>query len=216
MVHENTVVQKPWGYEYLAYQNEGVALWILHIKRGQKTSLHCHPAKTTGLVVLKGTVELNFISKSKIITAPGNQMIHRGVFHQIHAVDTDVTLIEIETPVDKGDLVRLDDDYGRKGSGYEKTEKPKDDTCLWINEITQNYTYEGRHLVLEVALPGCLEAKKSTDIIIFLRGGVTKTIDGRCMQVIKAGDILTQDILMKIEKQMDGFSDGTLILTLCS
>ena len=52
--YDINVVKKPWGYEYLAYENENVALWFLHIKHTHSTSLHCHPKKTTGLVLLDG------------------------------------------------------------------------------------------------------------------------------------------------------------------
>jgi len=41
----NAIVKKPWGYEYLAFENEHVAIWILHIIRKRKTSMHCHPRK---------------------------------------------------------------------------------------------------------------------------------------------------------------------------
>ena len=50
--YKNKIVDKPWGYEYLIYENNLVALWLLHIKPNQKTSLHCHPKKTTGRVLL--------------------------------------------------------------------------------------------------------------------------------------------------------------------
>ena len=43
--YDINVVKKPWGYEYLAYENEHVALWFLHIKHTHSTSLHCHPKK---------------------------------------------------------------------------------------------------------------------------------------------------------------------------
>ena len=46
--YKNIVVNKPWGYEYLAYENEYVGLWFLHIEKDQETSLHCHPKKDTG------------------------------------------------------------------------------------------------------------------------------------------------------------------------
>ena len=29
MRYESTIVKKPWGYEYLAYENKDVALWFL-------------------------------------------------------------------------------------------------------------------------------------------------------------------------------------------
>ena len=46
--------KKPWGYEYLAYENQKVALWLLYIKPNHQTSMHCHPLKTTGLTLLDG------------------------------------------------------------------------------------------------------------------------------------------------------------------
>ena len=57
--HNINTVKKPWGYEYLAYENENVGLWFLYIAPGQSTSMHCHPKKTTGLVLLDGEAEIS-------------------------------------------------------------------------------------------------------------------------------------------------------------
>ena len=43
--YRNLIVKKPWGYEYLLFENDYVAVWILHLKKGQATSVHCHPGK---------------------------------------------------------------------------------------------------------------------------------------------------------------------------
>jgi mannose-6-phosphate isomerase-like protein (cupin superfamily) len=88
--YKSVIVQKPWGYEYLAYENEDVALWVLHIKKGHSTSMHCHPNKTTGLVVVSGSIEMKFIADSKRLEAPAKQMIRRGLFHQTCAISDDV------------------------------------------------------------------------------------------------------------------------------
>ncbi len=67
MSHVKNIVKKPWGYEYLLYENDKVALWFLYIKSGERTSTHCHPNKTTGLVLLDGEVEVSFLSdKNKL------------------------------------------------------------------------------------------------------------------------------------------------------
>ena len=58
MSYDSTIVKKPWGYEYLAYENNHVALWLLYIKHTHSTSLHCHPNKTTGLILLDGEAEV--------------------------------------------------------------------------------------------------------------------------------------------------------------
>ena len=49
--YSDAIVKKPWGYEYLVFENEFVAIWILQIIRKRKTSMHCHPNKKTGLIL---------------------------------------------------------------------------------------------------------------------------------------------------------------------
>ena len=58
--YKNVVVKKPWGYEYLAYENRFVGLWFLSLNENQKTSFHCHPLKTSGLFVRKVEAKVSF------------------------------------------------------------------------------------------------------------------------------------------------------------
>ena len=46
----NKLVKKPWGSEYLIYENSKIAAWLLDISYKKKTSLHCHPLKKTGFI----------------------------------------------------------------------------------------------------------------------------------------------------------------------
>ena len=113
--YKNVVVKKPWGYEYLAYENEHVGLWFLHIEKDQQTSLHCHPIKDTGLVVLEGAVNVSFLNDINRLSAGRKIMIRKGLFHSTKALSKDgASIFEIETPKLKHDLVRLEDMYGRK------------------------------------------------------------------------------------------------------
>jgi len=215
--HDAVIVRKPWGYEYLAYKNEYVALWLLHIAPGERTSMHCHPNKSTGLVVLSGEAEINFIADSRRMQAPAKQMIRRGLFHQTHAVGTDpVLMFEVETPVDKDDLVRLHDNYGRKDSGYEDTtfELPKNDDCLWIDDQDGVYNFAGRSIIIEHAVNGTLDNKDPTDIIMFLQGGLTKTINNRTHMVTMPGDVGLVQVVGQVAREMDGFAPDTIIMTI--
>ena len=218
--HKTVVVRKPWGYEYLAYENEHVALWILHIRAGERTSLHCHPTKSTGLVVVSGTAEINFIADSRIITAPGKQMIRRGLFHQTHAI-TDTIMFEIETPVDKNDLVRLTDNYGRTATGYEGTEfqLPKSNECLWISEPelgTKHHYAQGdcRITVETVTDIDILNNKNDSDLLMFLRGGLIKNVDGREHLVTAPGDVGLASVVQQVAQEMDGFAPDTVVMTI--
>ncbi len=60
-------------YEYLVFQNESVAVWLLHIKGGAATSLHCHPKKKTGIILLSGEALVSFLDEKGRPT-----MVERG------------------------------------------------------------------------------------------------------------------------------------------
>ena len=118
--YRDRVVLKPWGYEYLIFQNEHVAAWRLHIKHGHSTSMHCHPLKKTCLIVLSGHALCNTFYRRNYIKGMGAVIIEKGVFHSTQALsDEGIDLIEIETPPNKTDLVRFNDAYGREQTGYE-------------------------------------------------------------------------------------------------
>ncbi|MBR9706727.1 hypothetical protein GOV14_06850 [Candidatus Pacearchaeota archaeon] len=124
------VVRKPWGHEYLAYREEGVSIWILHIKKDAATSTHCHLDKRTDLLVLSGHVVCTTLEK-KIDLVEGDLLIlNKKVFHSTKAASESVLVMEIEFPSKKTDLVRLNDSYGREKKGYEKQK----DMCFDLSE----------------------------------------------------------------------------------
>ena len=105
---DGVVVSKPWGYEYLCYRNSAVAIWFLHITCGQRTSLHCHPNKHTGFVVLQGSVRIRFLRGGSELTGLDKIHIFRARFHSTEALSkSGAYILEIETPEDKHDLVKI-------------------------------------------------------------------------------------------------------------
>ena len=117
--YRGLVVNKPWGYEYLSFENKHVAIWTLHLKKDFATSLHCHPQKRTSLIVLSGTVVVSGLVDKFVLKEKDALTIESSVFHSTKALTDDVILMEIETPPNKSDLVRLKDEYGRQNKGYE-------------------------------------------------------------------------------------------------
>ncbi len=131
--YSEVVIKKPWGYEYLIFQNEIVAVWILYLKPRAQTSMHCHLNKKTSLVVLEGKAVCSTLKEDIERAAGDGLMIEKGVFHQTKTVSERGTFVmEIESPVNKRDLVRLKDNYGREAKGYEMVDK---------YSFTQNYNY---------------------------------------------------------------------------
>lgn len=193
-IYDRVIVDKPWGHEYLMFKNDHAALWCLHIREGACTSLHCHPRKKTGLLVLAGSATVRFLNSSSQLVAPANIMLRAGLFHQTLAnMGTDVVLIELESPVDKRNLVRLDDSYGRENTPYEGIAKtrPLDNTCLSLPQPVENWTptwaFHGRVLRLHRVRAADKLAAELTprDTVVVLDGGLF-TYDGE--PILTAGD----------------------------
>lgn len=220
--HKKVIVKKPWGYEYLIYKNSEVAIWFLHIEKDERTSMHCHPTKSTGLVLLKGDAEINFIADQKILSAPSKQMIRRGLFHQTIALsDGGVDLLEIETPEDKNDLVRLKDSYGRKNNAYEnqKFEIPKSNDCIWLDDpsINETYSYKFSNRTLTIETPlslSFIDNKTDTDILMVISGGIFKKIENRIHNVVIPGDVGYAKIVKEVSKEMTGILPNTKVITI--
>jgi mannose-6-phosphate isomerase-like protein (cupin superfamily) len=109
-------VEKPWGKERELWLTREVSVWRLHINPGQETSLHCHTNKTSLMIVESGEVRLETLGGESPVT--GSVLIERGVFHRLKS-PTGAVVIEVEWPPNRCDLVRLEDKYSRKATGYE-------------------------------------------------------------------------------------------------
>ncbi|MFH0891136.1 MAG: hypothetical protein V1856_03830 [Candidatus Liptonbacteria bacterium] len=121
--YTNLFIKKPWGGEYLTFQNPQVAIWVLHITEKNNTSLHCHLSKKTSLIVLGGRVAITLLNEVINLKAGDGLFLDAGVFHSTRAVSAGGAIImETETPINKRDLIRLEDNYGREKKGYEGKE----------------------------------------------------------------------------------------------
>lgn len=121
----NKMYDKPWGKEYLAFQNSQIGIWILHVKRDQETSLHCHFKKDTLLMPLSGSFKINLFHEYTLLNLLECLYIPKNTFHGIHAYAEDSILMEIEIYTehiqytDKNDLLRIKDIYNRDKNKYE-------------------------------------------------------------------------------------------------
>ena len=110
---------KPWGKEYLAFQNKEIGIWILHVNKNQETSLHCHFKKDTILIPISGCFKINLFNKFVILNLFDSIYVPRNTFHGIHSYSDNAILMEIEiytehiSYTDKNDLLRIKDIYNR-------------------------------------------------------------------------------------------------------
>ena len=113
---EETIVEKPWGYEVRWAVTDRYCGKILHVQQGEALSLQYHEQKDEWLLVVRGCVD------AELGVDGGELKTHRmregdsvhltpGTRHRLTAVE-DTDIYEVSTPkID--DVVRLEDRYGR-------------------------------------------------------------------------------------------------------
>ena len=190
----NVIVKKPWGFEYLCYRNEWLAIWLLSIDSQRQTSMHCHPKKNTGFIVLKGTVQLSFLNNAITLNELDKIHIFKSRFHASKAVsDCAAIVLEIESPEDKHDLVRLHDISGRDNSEYETKEhfSQKAGGELWLPEPSED---GGEQIILNkkighlIANVNWLDKNQDKNIkLIITRGSLQASSDKK---ILNPGDVI--------------------------
>ena len=199
----NKLVKKPWGEEYLIFQNDLVAIWLLNILPEKNTSLHCHPSKKTGLILLDGKVEIDLgFYEKRILTAPDKIMIRSGLFHSSKAITSKITMLEIEIPIDKSDLVRFKDEYGRAEKPYEGSEfisKLDKSQILFDHPVEQKinkYIFNQSIVTIERHTDTKMLINRNSDTIFtVLKGGL---VSKNNKIVLSPGDVVRTDTIKKL------------------
>ena len=200
----NKVVYKPWGYEYVVYSDSNrLAITFVKINYGHKTSLHCHPQKKTGFIILDGKALVQigiYKENSKCFRALSRLVFRPGLFHSIKAISKQgICALEFETPFKKNDLVRFTDDYGRQSKHYEGKKFTKNIGSNFIKfkkpklGKKRKYNFKNLEILLEVRknLKNLIKKDDKTTSAI-LDGNI---VDNNGQNVISYGEIVKTSTL---------------------
>ena len=197
-------VIKPWGSEYSIYRNNISSAKLLKIKSKHKTSLHCHPNKKTAFLLVDGEVDVKIgFYETKKLKSISKLIIRPGLFHSTKNNNKKTaSIIEIETPVDKDDLVRFKDNYGRENLPYEKKNKMVN---LDIDEVVfkepklnskKIYKIMGKKIILaKTTNLKKIQNKNRKTIFAILGGGICSNSK---QLVLSPGDIVNGDTISKL------------------
>lgn len=113
-------VEKPWGHELIWADTEDYVGKVLHIRAGEALSLQFHHRKDETIHVLRGRLRLlagpSEADLEEVVLEEGQGYhIVPGTVHRMEGLET-CDILEASTP-HLGDLVRLEDRYGRAGGG---------------------------------------------------------------------------------------------------
>lgn len=192
----DVVVKKPWGHEFLIRQNSRVGVWFLHLAAGERTSLHSHPKKKTGLIVLSGVAEVSFLN-GKNILRPGDKInIRNGVFHSTRAVDGPLEMIEVETPNDKSDIIRLEDAYGRSGEPYEGSDHYVEKKEHW--DLCRGHQV-GQCFLIERTIRDAADLNIPNSKIVMLDGSIVY----KNHSILTPGDVVDNVVMTKFATKFE-------------
>ena len=207
----NYFVPKPWGREYICWESNDCAIWVLEINENKSTSFHCHSEKNTGLVVLEGEVNLKLINSEYNFKALEKINIFRGRFHQSTAVGGNAVMIEVEAPVNKKDLIRWEDSNGRKNSLYENEKVIFENTENIIqlgNKEVHTKTQIYKNLTLDIYSPDEYNlSNKKHSLYILLAGAIVENNE----RIVIPGDAMSNEVLTKILARFTLTKDALLL-----
>lgn len=225
ITYKNKIVIKPWGSESLVFENSEVAVWLLHLKKGDATSMHCHPQKKTSLIILSGEAMSRTFSTTNYLKGGDAVIIEKGVFHFTKALsDNGLFIFEIEMPPIKTDLIRLEDRYGRESSGYEgisEMQTPdkilKKGDYLYFEETKKHFSYNHEMLdrfeISFEVFANDIDFKyfriEKNSLYTSCRG---ELLDENNKIVLAAGDTIKSDILENITKEKLKIAGKTVLL----
>ena len=110
-------VEKPWGYELWLELNEFYAYKLIHMKKGNRSSMQWHDNKVEANYVIEGEAEVLLEDdkgeiRSHTFAAGSGWVVPVRRKHRVIAT-TDYTALEVSTP-HLDDVVRFEDDSDRQ------------------------------------------------------------------------------------------------------
>jgi mannose-6-phosphate isomerase-like protein (cupin superfamily) len=115
------IIPKPWGREIWFAHTAKYAGKILEVKKGARLSLQYHERKSETQYLYEGkillTIGRNPKRLKKKILKPGMAVnLKPGTIHRLEGMAPLSKIFEVSTP-ELDDVVKLADDYGRRGKG---------------------------------------------------------------------------------------------------
>tara|TARA_B100000579_G_C22795360_1_gene836827 strand:+ start:63 stop:791 length:729 start_codon:yes stop_codon:yes gene_type:complete len=218
--YSNRLITKPWGYEYIIFKNQKkLALIFLKIFKKKQTSLHCHPNKKTGFIILSGTakVQIGIYKKNSRIYKSQSILVFRpGLFHSLKCISNKPLIaLEIETPFNTKDLIRFSDNYGRQLKPYENLSLTKKINSKFIKfkkpQKNSGYSYKLDNMLIEIRNDKNyknLFKKNEKSISAILDGSI---ISNDNKKVITHGEIVKTKTLEKLSKKFKIKKDLTVL-----
>jgi mannose-1-phosphate guanylyltransferase/mannose-6-phosphate isomerase len=110
-------VHRPWG-SYTILEETGIyKIKRVSVKPGQKLSLQLHHHRSEHWVVVRGTAEVILNAEITILRQGESMFVRSGTMHRLKnpgVIPLEVIEVQLGEYLEEDDIIRFDDDYGRK------------------------------------------------------------------------------------------------------
>ena len=111
--------ERPWGWYQNIHEDErtGYKVKIIHVNVGQRLSLQSHNQRSEHWVIVKGIAEITIGNKTFISDKNSHHYIPVKEVHRLKNggyEDLEIIETQIGSYLGEDDIVRIEDDYGRR------------------------------------------------------------------------------------------------------
>lgn len=110
-------VHRPWGSYTVLEETEIYKIKRVSVKPGQKLSLQMHHHRSEHWVVISGTAEVELNGETRLLRQGESTFVRSGMKHRLKnpgIIALEVIEVQLGEYLEEDDIVRFDDEYGRK------------------------------------------------------------------------------------------------------
>ena len=110
-------VHRPWGSYTVLEEGAMYKIKRVTVKAGERLSLQLHHHRSEHWVVVNGTAEVELNGERKLLRKGESTYVHSGMRHRLKnpgLIPLEVIEVQLGDYLEEDDIVRFDDEYGRK------------------------------------------------------------------------------------------------------
>jgi len=110
-------VHRPWGSYTVLEETEIYKIKRVSVKPGQRLSLQLHHHRSEHWVVVSGTAEVELNGETRFLRQGESTFVRSGMRHRLKnpgIIPLEVIEVQLGEYLEEDDIVRFDDEYGRK------------------------------------------------------------------------------------------------------
>lgn len=110
-------VHRPWGSYTVLEDSASYKIKRVTVKPGERLSLQLHHHRSEHWIVVRGTAEVDLNGETRLLRKGESTFVHAGMQHRLKnpgVIPLEVIEVQLGEYLEEDDIVRFDDQYGRK------------------------------------------------------------------------------------------------------